>query len=129
MSNETIQVLQFNLGDEKYCLEVSKISEITETEQLTNIPNSAPEIEGVMDLRGETTSIVNPKILFDVGGYSVENQRIIILNSTNKGWIVDDVNDISKINRDNVDTTITENQNYINGIIDIDDEFFIWVNP
>jgi purine-binding chemotaxis protein CheW len=64
----TTQLLEFGLGDESYCLDIGYVDEIVDAGELTRIPNSPPHVEGVMDLRGRTTAIVDPRKLFDIDG-------------------------------------------------------------
>jgi len=58
--------LEFGLGDGTYCLDIGVIDEIVDAGELTRIPNSPDHVEGVMDLRGRTTTIVDPKTVFDI---------------------------------------------------------------
>lgn len=121
------QVLQFDLSDEKYCIDIHDITEITKKSSVTRIPNSEPEVLGVMDLRGNTTTIIDPKILFNIDDENnTEEQHIIVFDSINKGWIVDNVNEVSRVNKNEINTVLTENQDYLVGIIEIDDEFVVW---
>ena len=63
---EPTKVLEFGLGDGTYCLDIGVIDEIVDAGELTRIPNSPEHVEGVMDLRGRTTTIVDPKTLFAI---------------------------------------------------------------
>lgn len=62
------QVIEFGLGDERYCIDIDVISEIVGTDdgELTALPGAPGHIEGIMHLRGEATTIVNPLSLLDV---------------------------------------------------------------
>src|SRR6056297_4229260 len=93
-SGSATKVLEFGLGDETYCLDIDVIDEIVDAGQLTRIPNSPPQVEGVMDLRGRTTSIINPKTVFEID-QDGERNRIIVFDPDSIGdqgtigWIVD----------------------------------------
>ena len=63
----TIQMLEFELGGETYCVDIGYVSEIVDRGSVTPVPNAPDFVEGVMDLRGRTTSIVDPKTLLNVG--------------------------------------------------------------
>ena len=128
------QVLEFGLGDETYCLDIDVIDEIVDAGQLTRIPNSPPHVEGVMDLRGRTTSIINPKTLFDIDEDGERNRIIVfdpdaIGDQGTIGWIVDEVYQVSDITPDDVDETTTANDENVNGIVKGDDKFVVWVDP
>ncbi len=128
------QVLEFGLGDETYCLDIDVIDEIVDAGQLTRIPNSPPHVEGVMDLRGRTTSIINPKTVFSIDTEGERNRIIVfdpdaIGDQGTIGWIVDEVYQVSDITPDDVDETTTANDENVNGIVKGDDKFVVWVDP
>jgi purine-binding chemotaxis protein CheW len=128
------QVLEFGLGDETYCLDIDVIDEIVDAGQLTRIPNSPPQVEGVMDLRGRTTSIINPKTVFDIEEDGERNRIIVfdpdaIGDQGTIGWIVDEVYQVTNITPDDVDDTTTANDENVHGIVKGDDKFVVWVDP
>jgi len=133
-SGGATQVLEFGLGDETYCLDIDVIDEIVDAGQLTRIPNSPPHVEGVMDLRGRTTSIINPKTVFDID-HDGERNRIIVFDPDSIGdqgtigWIVDEVYQVTNITAEDVDETTTTNDENVHGIVKGDDKFVVWVDP
>jgi len=86
MSENKTKVLQFKLSDENYCVNIDNVTEIVKTKELTNIPNSPEEVKGVMDLRGNVTTIINPKQIFDIknDGYNSEFVIVFDTNTNNK---------------------------------------------
>lgn len=135
MSQTDGQVLEFKLGEETYCVSIDYVTEIVDIGELTKVPNSPPHVEGVMDLRGRTTSIVNPKIVFDIDS-DRESRRIIVFDpeivedQAAAGWMVDEVNQVVQVSRSEIDDSPAEDQNAIIGVIKQDDgEFVIWVDP
>lgn len=128
------QVLEFGLGTETYCVNIDEIDEIVDAGELTEIPNSPQAVEGVMDLRGRTTSIINPKKLFDIDETGARN-RIIVFdsnsteNNENIGWVVDEVYKVSDVDPESVDQAVTANDESVIGIIKADEEFVVWVEP
>lgn len=135
MPDATNQVLEFELGDETYCVSIEYVTEIVDVGDLTSVPNSAPHVEGVMDLRGRTTSIINPKVVFDIEETG-EPARIIVFDpeitddDQAAGWLVDEVYQVSQVDPENVDESPTdEGVRSIRGIVKRDGAFMIWVNP
>ncbi|MEF8772672.1 chemotaxis protein CheW [Halodesulfurarchaeum sp.] len=62
MKGQILNVLKFSLGDGRYCIDISHVEEIVDAnEEITPDPNADDHIVGVVDLRGETTTIVDPK--------------------------------------------------------------------
>lgn len=136
MTETNGQVLEFELGDETYCVSIDHVTEIVDVGELTKVPNSPDHVEGVMDLRGRTTSIVNPKAVFDIDGEDRAAERIIVYdpeitqNAGAVGWLVDEVKQVVQVDHDNVDQSPAEDKESIKGVIKQDEgNFVIWVDP
>ncbi|MFW5922417.1 MAG: chemotaxis protein CheW [Halodesulfurarchaeum sp.] len=119
----------FQLGDSEYCLDIAYVDEIVERGKLTPLPNSADHFEGVMDLRGETTTIFNPKTYFDVDGTGDQGDRILILDHDggNVGWVVDGVDRVIEFASENVESQMQNGA--VEGVLRQDDGFIIVVDP
>lgn len=135
MSTTNGQVLEFELGEETYCVSIDYVTEIVDIGELTEVPNSPPHIEGVMDLRGRTTSIVDPKVVFDIDT-GREPQRVIVFDhdivegQMAAGWLVDEVDQVVQVDETDVDESPSEDEEAILGVIKgEDDRFVIWVDP
>lgn len=131
---ETTQVLEFGLGEETYCLDIAYIDEIVDAADLTAIPNSPRHVEGVMDLRGKTTTIIDPKTLLGVAG-SGACERIIVFDPDavddggTVGWVVDEVFQVRDVAADQVDEATTADDDAVRGIVKGEDRFVVWVEP
>ena len=131
---EPTKVLEFGLGDGTYCLDIGVIDEIVDAGELTRIPNSPDHVEGVMDLRGRTTTIVDPKTLFDIDGAG-ERERIVVLDDAEideggtVGWMVDEVFQVRDVSPEDVDQSTTAEDEGVRGIVKSDDRFVVWVSP
>ncbi|RLM59350.1 chemotaxis protein CheW [Halobellus sp. Atlit-31R] len=129
-----IQVLEFELGGETYCVDIDYVSEIVDRGSLTSVPNAPNFVEGVMDLRGRTTSIVNPKTLLNVENTG-EASRIVIFDATNfeddaaVGWLVDEVDQVVRVSMDDVEDPPMERGDFIEGIVRQEDELVVWISP
>jgi purine-binding chemotaxis protein CheW len=124
-----VQVLEFRLEDRNYCVDIAHVDEIVDKAELTPLPNSAARIEGVMDLRGTTTTIVNPKTVLDLDETET-GDRIVVLESDgdgNVGWLIDAVNQVVGVDPEAVDESV-ENES-VRGIVRQDDWFVVWVKP
>lgn len=135
MSTTNGQVLEFKLGDETYCVSIDYVTEIVDIGELTTVPNSPPHVRGVMDLRGRTTSIVDPKVVFDIDT-DTEPSRIIVFdsdiveNNVAAGWLVDEVEQVVQVSEGDIDRSPAEDEDAIRGVIKQDDgTFVIWVDP
>lgn len=129
------QVLEFELGEETYCVGIDHVAEIVDVGKLTEVPNSPPHVRGVMDLRGQTTSIIDPKVVFAVDGEDGDDQRIVVFDAdvvedqVAAGWLVDGVDQVSKVDPGSVDEAPAEDDDSILGVIRREESFLIWVDP
>lgn len=123
------QGVVFQLGEDEYCIDIEYVDEIVERGELTPLPNSAAHFEGVMDLRGETTTIFNPRTYFDVAADADGGDRILILDQAdaNVGWVVDSVDRVIEYAADDVQTEVQEGA--VQGVLRQDDGFIILVDP
>jgi purine-binding chemotaxis protein CheW len=133
-SATTGQVLEFKLGDETYCVSIDYVTEIVDVGELTKVPNAPPHVEGVMDLRGRTTSIVNPKAVFGIDEDGAEKRIIvydpeIVQTQSAAGWLVDEVYQVVQVSPEQVDQSPANDNGSIRGVVKRDDEFVIWVDP
>jgi len=133
-TSEETRVLEFSLADEKYCLDIEYIEEIVKEKTITRVPNTPRLVEGVVDLRGQITTILDPKVPLDIDREAGTEQLIVVFDPEAFeeqgaiGWIVDDVNQVLPITDDDVNASPME-QDHINGVIERDEEFVIWASP
>jgi purine-binding chemotaxis protein CheW len=127
---DDVQVLEFRLEDRNYCIDITHVDEIVDKKELTPLPNSDPRVEGVMDLRGTTTTIINPKQVLDLEKSEI-GERVVVLESEedegNVGWLIDAVNQVVSIDTENVDQSVESES--VRGIVRQDDGFVVWVKP
>lgn len=134
-TEEETRVLEFTLDDEHYCLDIEYIEEIVKEETITRVPNTPEYVAGVVDLRGQITTILNPKVT--LGKENTEADELIVVfdseafeDQGHLGWVVDDVRQVSPIVESEVNDPPME-ADYINGVIDRDEDedFVIWTSP
>lgn len=121
------QVLEFSLGDERYCVSIENIEEIVKAEDVTILPETPPEVTGMMDLRGAPTTILDPATVFDVHA-AEESKQVVIFDSEERfGWLVDRVHQVSTL--DEVSVNSVPDSPSVSGLISDGDRFVIWVEP
>ncbi|GAB3318285.1 chemotaxis protein CheW [Haloplanus rallus] len=132
--SRTVQLLEFELGSETYCVDIGHVAEIVDVNDLTVIPNSASHVEGVMDLRGNTTTIVDPKVVFGIDDDGAR-KRIIVFDpertadGKSVGWIVDEVDQVVEVARNDIESAPGDQDEAVRGVIKRDGDFVIWVRP
>lgn len=132
---EGTRVLEFTLGDDRYCLEVEYVEEIVKDETVTRVPNTAEFVEGVVDLRGQITTILNPKVALGKDAATGDGPIVVfdpdaVEDGGHLGWVVDDVRQVTEVSREDVRDAPVEGE-HITGIVDREDdeEFVIWTTP
>src|SRR6056297_1440810 len=127
---DDLQVLEFRLEDRNYCIDIAHVDEIVDKDELTPLPNADPRVEGVMDLRGSTTTIINPKKVLDLDETET-GERVVVLEDDGDdghvGWLIDAVNQVVSIDTGEIDQSV-ENDS-VRGIVRQDDDFVVWVKP
>lgn len=126
------QVLEFRLDGEAYCVSIDCVTEIVDMGDLTPIPNAPEHVQGVMDLRGETTAIVDPKVRLDLDG--AVGSRIVIFDSAvfgddrAVGWAVDSVREVARVDPESIDEPPVD-RDHVRSIIKREEGFVVWVDP
>lgn len=122
-------VLEFELDDKQYCVDLDLVGEIVNNaNSITSLPDSDPEVKGVMDLRGQTTRIIDPRIALDIS--SVADPKYVIVFESEEysfGWLIDDVRQVTTLDAEYLDETVANET--INGVFKRGDEFTVWLDP
>ena len=132
---KTEEYLSFELGEEKYALNILNVREIKTYGEVTPVAYSPEFIKGVMNLRGVVIPILDLRIKFDIGKKTYDNHTTVIITTINQrhvGLVVDGVSDVLKINKDKISDTpgfnSTLDVEYLEGIADVGDEIVILVD-
>ncbi|WP_132059377.1 chemotaxis protein CheW [Halorussus amylolyticus] len=107
---ETRQVVEFRLGEDYCAIDIGEVDSIVEIKKVTRIPRTPDSIDGVMDLRGETTAIIDPRTFLGVEGESpdADEQNVLVLDRPDDkqkiGIRVDEVREVATYTEDRIDT-------------------------
>lgn len=111
--DESVQVVEFLLGTELFALDLFDVKEVVEYTKITKLPNTSAFIKGIIDLRGEITTIIDIKRILGVTTQSQKNEdeaRFIVLDNkltkSKIGVMVDDVLMVSTFSRKQVDRSM-----------------------
>jgi len=111
---KTFQVLEFLLGREHFAIDLFDVREVVEYTSITKLPNTPGYMKGIIDLRGEITTIIDLKERLHIpvsGERKDEDGRIIVLDEkitkAKTGILVDDVLAVSTFEDGDVDAAST----------------------
>nr|WP_319537852.1 chemotaxis protein CheW [uncultured Methanospirillum sp.] len=124
-TDDEIQVVEFILGDNKFAINLFDVREIVESMRITPLPHTPSHIRGIIDLRGEITTVIDLKSLLKIQKSSTESQtdsRLIVLDSSltaiKTGILVDDVSSVMTVSMKDIDQSHTDDEDaHILGII------------
>jgi len=121
------QVLEFTLGTDRYCVGIDHVEEIVRADDLTPLPDTPPQVAGVMDLRGASTTILNPATVLDVDTPGAAQQVVVFDGEQPVGWLVDRAHRVSTL--DDVDVDTVPESDHVDGVISDGGRFIIWLEP
>jgi purine-binding chemotaxis protein CheW len=111
---KTVQVLEFLLGREHFAIDLFDVREVVEYTPITKLPKAAACMKGIIDLRGEITTIIDLKDRLHIpasGTQKDDDGRFIVLDEkltgVKTGILVDDVLAVSTFERADVEAAST----------------------
>jgi purine-binding chemotaxis protein CheW len=99
-SEELLQLVSFNIGQEEFGLGIQSIQEINRMVEITRVPNSPEFVSGVINLRGKVIPIINLRKRFGFPPKENDrNTRIIVVELSGMvvGFVVDSVSEVLRI--------------------------------
>lgn len=110
--DKTNQYLTFFLSDELYALEVSKVKEVLEYQNITRVPKTPEFMRGVINVRGGIVPVIDLRLKFNlpVKEQTVDTCIIVMDISINDekitvGMIADSVLEVIEILPEEIDPT------------------------
>ncbi len=141
---DEVQVVEFILGEDTFAVNLFDVREIVEAFKITPVPHAPPHVRGIIDLRGEITTVIDLKSVLKIQKRNTDGQvdsRFIVLDdgvSTGKtGILVDDVTSVLTVPVSDIDQqSYAGDTSYILGVIrkastDREDgrkELIIWID-
>jgi purine-binding chemotaxis protein CheW len=133
MSSE-MQLVVFRLGQEEYGVSILQVQEIRRLTEITRVPHTPSYVQGVMNLRGNVTPVLDLKKRIGLPEQATTNDtRIIIVKVADVavGMIVDAVSEVLQISTAAIDSSESVGgvaANYIQGIGKLDNRLIILLN-
>jgi purine-binding chemotaxis protein CheW len=101
-SEELVQLVSFNIGEEEFGVDILKVQEINRMLEVTRVPNAPEFVDGVINLRGKVIPIIDLRRRFGMDRREHDkNTRIVVVELTGKivGFVVDAVREVLRIPR------------------------------
>lgn len=110
-AGRAIHVVEFLLGNEHYAVNLTDVREVVEYTAITPLPNAPEAVQGIIDLRGEITTILDLRQRLNIAAREnlvKETSRIMVLDEkitrVKTGVLVDDVLAVSMFEQRDIDT-------------------------
>lgn len=101
------QYIIFKLGEKKFGVNIKQTREILSAKELTYVPDSPDYVKGIINLRGAVVPVVDLHLRLSIAEDEAEaNEKIIIIEMDNiaAGMLVDDVDEIKGLNKEEIAT-------------------------
>ena len=100
-----MQLVSFQLVDEQYGIEISKVREIILVGEITQIPQTPNYVKGLINLRSTVIPIIDLRLRFGLAeSEPTDETRIVVtqVNGKTIGIIVDAVSEVLRISKDQI---------------------------
>lgn len=129
---DEIQLVVFELADESYGVEISRVQDINRMQEITEIPHSPESVVGVINLRGRVIPVVDLRTRFGMpGAEHTKSTRIVVVQMGEEpiGMIVDAVSQVLRIPTKVIEppspVLTSLDSRYLLGIAKLEDELVI----
>ena len=130
-----LQLVIFKLGNESFGVEIATVESIIKMQTITRLPQAPGFVEGIINLRGKILPVVDlrKRLGIDLIEITKDSRMVVVaLAGTTVAMIVDQVNEVLRINDDIVEVPPTISQSvdsrFIEGIAKINENLVILLN-
>jgi purine-binding chemotaxis protein CheW len=114
--------LTFRIASEDYGIAIANVTEIVGIQSITEIPEMADYIKGVINLRGKVIPVMDVRLRFKLPPREYDERTCIVvveIDGTSVGLVVDTVNEVADIPEEQVEPAPKSKRkggSYIQGI-------------
>ena len=126
--------LEFNIGKEKYGVELLTVIEVISVPETTPLPNSPKYIEGIMNLRGQIITVVDLRTKLSIPQLEDQSEKatiIVKVNNIQVGVIVDSINKVINVHEKDLSEIVNTNKNknakFINSIYKSPEDYLVFL--
>lgn len=122
---DNMQILIFEIGNEKYAIETSAVQGIDKMMDITKVPRAPECIKGLVNLRGNIISVYDISIILGLSGRKTASENILIIKTDDEqlGIIVDRVVEVIEVDANlakNISLPKEDDRNYIKGTMNME---------
>ena len=103
------KLISFNLNNDLYCIPLDYVKEVMKDTSITNVPGTPDFIEGIMNLRGDYTTVLNLKKFLNIQQQNEEQNKsqktpviIVRCNDMDLAFMIDKINELFEIPEDKI---------------------------
>ncbi len=126
------QLVVFRLGAERYGIDISRVQGIERMQPVTVVPRAPHFVEGVINLRGQITPVINLRARFGFErAEPTKETRIVVVYMRDQwvGLVVDAVEGVSRLSSSQIEPPSafvrSAESGYLRGIAKIEDGLLI----
>ncbi|GLK70094.1 chemotaxis protein CheW [Ancylobacter dichloromethanicus] len=124
------QFVTARIGGQLFGLSIDAVNEVFVPEGITPVPLSAPEIEGVLNLRGRIVTMIDLRRLLHLGSETAASMAVGIESQGDAfGLMIDDVGDVLMLGdaeRDTNPSNLDEDwARFVNGVYRLQEELLL----
>jgi purine-binding chemotaxis protein CheW len=128
------KMVTFSLAGKDYGINIMKVKEISKASKFTFVPNAAPFVRGVYNLRGDIISVIDFRTFFNLPvpeneNAAAENMIILRLENHTIAVIVDTIDKVVGIASENIQPPHPLfgdiNIKYISGVVENDQKLYV----
>lgn len=126
-----LEIVEFSVGQNKFGINVIKVKEIIQPIKVTKIPHAHPNVDGIIDIRGEILPVVNiAKALGFEPSNDQRSEKFIVteFNQTKVVFHVHSVTQIHRISWDRIEKPTSMYQgldSQVTGVVKINEEMVL----
>lgn len=131
----THQLIKFMVADLTFGIEITQIHQILKPQQIYKVPNAAPYIEGLLNLRGRVLTVFNLRKRFSLPDKENDDNTKIIIVTMDEfllGFIVDSVTEIVHLPEEDIEPTPPSLQGldkrFLSGIGKVDEHVILMLD-
>ena len=129
------QLVVFRLANDIYGVDIHAVREIIRMQEITQVPNAAEFIEGVINLRGKICPVMDLRKRFGVGVSDTTGEsRVVVVEIAGEdvGMMVDAVTEVLRVSADRIsppaNVVTGGDSRVVEGIANLDDRLIILID-